>query len=260
MSKKKTVLVIDDEADLRETVEYKLKSKGYDVVTACDGIDALEKLKTVSPDLITLDMNMPRMNGLEFYYKIATGDDDRPKYPVLVLTARANMEQLFRELDVDGFIAKPFDLDVFCQEAESILKKYMGSIVGDNESDGLRARRICIVDDDRDALNELAIYFLEAGYIVNTAQNGASFISRTHMDIPDVAIVKLGLNDITGDVAIAKLKKIEKFQKIKFILYSKDKAGESDIVKNILDREINDQFVQTDNISELFDVVELLFL
>ena len=121
----KTVLIIDDEEDLRDTVGYKFKAAGYTVVTAIDGVDGLEKLADLEPDLIILDVNMPRMNGLEFYQRIK-GPDDRTKYPVLILTARANMENLFHDLDADGFMAKPFELDDLLQTAEQIILSNSG--------------------------------------------------------------------------------------------------------------------------------------
>ena len=127
MSNIKTLLIIEDEEDLRETVEYKFKACGFKVVTAFDGLDGLEKLETIKPDLIILDMNMPRMNGLEFYQRIK-GEDEKPKYPILILTARANMEQLSRDLDVDGFMSKPLELDELFKEVESIIKKHSGFI------------------------------------------------------------------------------------------------------------------------------------
>ncbi|MBU4334491.1 MAG: response regulator, partial [Candidatus Omnitrophica bacterium] len=191
MSNPKTLLIIDDEEDLRDTIEYKFKAEGFNVVTAVDGLDGLEKLETVKPDLIILDMNMPRMNGLEFYEKIK-GANEKPKYPVLVLTARANMEQLFRDLDVDGFMAKPFDLNELFKEGGAIIKKYSGSVQRERGSDERRARKVCIVENDSKTLNKIAIAFLESGYMVNTAQSASSAIKRIIMDVPDLVVIALG--------------------------------------------------------------------
>ena len=107
MSNPKTILLIDDEIDLQQLVKIALKSKGYTIETANNGLEGLAKLETLKPDLIILDMNMHKMGGLEFYQTICYGTD-KPRYPVLVLTARANMEQLFKQLNIDGFMAKPF--------------------------------------------------------------------------------------------------------------------------------------------------------
>lgn len=91
--KKDIILVIDDESDLREMVQYQFQARGFEVISAANGLEGLDRLKEVTPDLIILDMNMPKMGGLEFYQKICD-QNARPKYPVLVLTARANLDQL----------------------------------------------------------------------------------------------------------------------------------------------------------------------
>lgn len=258
MSGKKTVLIVDDEEDLRDTLEFQFKHKGYNAITAFDGLDALEKLKAVTPDLIILDMNMPRMNGLEFYQKI-TGVRERPPYPVLVLTARANMEQLFRDLAVDGFMTKPFELDDVIQEAATIIKKNAGAMYVGSSMEEKRARHICIVENDPDLCTRLAVAFLEAGYIVNVAQSGASAFVRMNMDVPDVALIKLGLNDIAGDVAILKLKSLKKTQKVKCVLYSSKSADRALVTEKISEKAGIEHFVEFSIIDELLMAVDDLF-
>ena len=83
---KKLILAIDDEPDLLEMEKFQFEAKGYKVETANDGLEGLEKLKTIKPDLIILDLNMPRMGGVEFYQKICD-EKNMPRYPVLILTA-----------------------------------------------------------------------------------------------------------------------------------------------------------------------------
>ena len=90
MGNSRTVLLIDDEVDLQQLVKITLKTKGYTIETANNGLEGLAKLENLKPDLIILDMNMPKMGGLEFYQKICAGGS-HPKYPVLVLTARARI-------------------------------------------------------------------------------------------------------------------------------------------------------------------------
>ena len=118
----KTILLIDDEVNLQQLIKITLNAKNYHVETAGNGLEGLAKLETMKPDLIILDMNMPKMGGLEFYQKICDGTD-RPRHPVLVLTARANMEQLFKPLNIDGFMAKPFEINDLLHEVETIIQK-----------------------------------------------------------------------------------------------------------------------------------------
>ena len=120
--KQKIILLIDDEINLQQLIKIALKSRNYHVETANNGVEGLAKLETIEPDLIILDMNMPKMRGLEFYQRIC--DDTKcPRYPILMLTARANIEPIFKQLNIAGFIAKPFEIADLLHEVESIIQK-----------------------------------------------------------------------------------------------------------------------------------------
>jgi CheY-like chemotaxis protein len=108
-AERRTVLVVDDDADLRMMVEFVLEDAGYVVQLAADGLEALERLKMKLPDAILLDMRMPRMDGWEF------GRHFRTQYghsiPLIVMTASEHAEKQAKEIDADDFVAKPFDVD-----------------------------------------------------------------------------------------------------------------------------------------------------
>jgi two-component system chemotaxis response regulator CheY len=105
-----TVLVVDDDPDIRETVGLVLQRHGYTVTTAADGAEALERLRGSAPRpcLILLDLMMPRMNGFDFWDAI--GESDLKSIPVVVLTgagpmAAARAQQMHLEV-----LRKPFGL------------------------------------------------------------------------------------------------------------------------------------------------------
>jgi len=122
MNNAKMILLIDDDIDLQQLTKITLKAKGYVVETANNGLEGLSKLETIKPDLIILDMNMPKLGGLGFYQKILNSQD-RPRYPVLVLTARTNLEQLLTQMNIDGFIAKPFEIDDLIRKVDTIIEQ-----------------------------------------------------------------------------------------------------------------------------------------
>lgn len=256
ISNGKTILLVDDDDNLRKLVGYQFKAKGYTVVPACNGIEALEKLKEVNPHLIILDLNMPKMGGIEFYNKICDKEGN-PAHPVLILTARANTEQLFREFDIDGFIAKPFEIDKLIEEAEIIIRKK------DREytSPGLRelgeTKDVFIVENDPEALKEIGSTFLSAGYKVTTANSGTSGIEKISIDLPVLVLVNLSLVDISGDMVVERLKRMSKTEDINIILYVKrtgkhDKAVMENMAKNsnIID------FVEYSDSDELLEAVD----
>ncbi len=103
------VLVVDDDGGIREFVRTVLLEEGYDVAEATDGRDALERAKTMRPDVILLDMRMPVMNGWEFarMYRERPG----PHAPIVIVTAALDVAKDARDIGADGFLAKPFQLD-----------------------------------------------------------------------------------------------------------------------------------------------------
>ncbi len=254
VNQQKTILLIDDEIDLQQLVKIALKSRGYRVETANNGLEGLEKLKTFTPHLIILDMNMPKMGGLEFYQKICDGSN-HPKYPVLVLTARANMEQLFKELNIDGFMAKPFEVDGLLDEVNVIINKHSGLPAKVKVVGGEQPLKICIAENDQMGFNKIGSAFLNAGYVVNPARNGTEAIERIAAIVPDIALIKLGLVDIAGDMVILKLKRMAKTHGVKFILYT-ERTGEKDvIVEKISQKEGIDRFVVYADVQQLVDAV-----
>jgi CheY-like chemotaxis protein len=100
------VLVVDDEADIREAVSEVLSDEGYDVEAAGDGAEALRKLHSYHPCLVLLDLMMPGMNGWEFR-AAQKHDPEVSKIPVVVLSALGRVGSI----DAQGFLPKPFELD-----------------------------------------------------------------------------------------------------------------------------------------------------
>ena len=106
------VLVVDDDAVIRQLVRVNLELEGFEVYTAEDGMDALEKVREVNPVVITLDIMMPRMDGWETAAKLRD-DPETAHIKVVLLSARAQEADLRRGkgLGVDAYLTKPFDPD-----------------------------------------------------------------------------------------------------------------------------------------------------
>jgi CheY-like chemotaxis protein len=113
MSGSRRLLVVEDDASIREMIELVLDSEGYEVVTATDGAEALALLGQKRPDLILLDMKMPGMDGWEFARYYAVLPD--PKPPIVVVTAAPDAARRAAEIGADGHLAKPFGIDDLLQ-------------------------------------------------------------------------------------------------------------------------------------------------
>lgn len=110
MSAPRTVLVVDDDADVRSSLQEVLEDEGFVVTVAADGLEALRKLDAgLAPDVILLDLMMPVMDGLQFRSKQLS----RPRLcsiPVVVLSAQSNVRDLHHQLRCAGALRKPVRL------------------------------------------------------------------------------------------------------------------------------------------------------
>lgn len=119
----KTILAVDDSASIRQMVSFTLKSAGYDVVEAVDGIDGLDKAKAKSVNLVLTDQNMPRMDGLTLIETLRK----LPQYastPILMLTTESSdaMKTQGRAAGATGWLVKPFDP----QKLIEVVRKVIG--------------------------------------------------------------------------------------------------------------------------------------
>ncbi len=111
-SKKKHVLAVDDSEPMRKLVSLVLKAAGYDVTTASDGTEALEKFRIHDFDLVVTDMNMPKMHGLDLIRSIRETDME---VPILALTTESeeNIRQRGSQAGANGWVLKPFQATPF---------------------------------------------------------------------------------------------------------------------------------------------------
>lgn len=226
MQKKKTILLIDDERGFVEALKFQIEAKkGFEVIVAYNGSEALEQLNRIEPDLIILDINMPEMGGVEFYKNICDSSA-RPRYPVVILTARANLEEVFKDLHVDGFISKPFELDDLLSRIDTVIAKKSEQTIMEKPELLKKSYKVLIVEDSRNILDNLALAFLNAGYTVSSAPNGTVAFDRLMTDIPDLILIKLDLSDLPGDLIAAKLKQISKTSQSAILLYTSEKRDE----------------------------------
>jgi CheY-like chemotaxis protein len=110
MASRKTVLVVDDDRDILDSMEEALVEEGYDVIAAVGGAQALEALKTgARPDVILLDLMMPGFSGFDFIER-QRSDPALKAIPVLVLSADANAKAKAEAVGAAGHVQKPFKL------------------------------------------------------------------------------------------------------------------------------------------------------
>ena len=131
-----TILAVDDDVDILDVLEMSLESDGFSVITASDGLAALEKAKSDLPDLILLDLMMPKMDGFEVIDNLRADSRTRA-IPVIMLTARTQINEKLQGLDAgaDDYITKPFDLKELTARIRAVLgrtqpTKYINPLIG----------------------------------------------------------------------------------------------------------------------------------
>ena len=122
--KPKKILVVDDEVDLVETVRFPLEKEGYQVLVSYNGEDALNQARKEKPDLILLDLMLPKLDGYKVC-RLLKFDDRYKQIPILMLTAKTQGKDriLGKETGADDYITKPFDLELLMGKIRAFLTK-----------------------------------------------------------------------------------------------------------------------------------------
>jgi class 3 adenylate cyclase/CheY-like chemotaxis protein len=117
------ILVVDDAPDNIEIVRLRLESQTYDVITAADGLEALQQVHAHLPDLVLLDVMMPRLDGIATVRRLKS-DESLPFIPVVLLTAQRDRKDVISGLDAgaDEYLTKPFDTDALLARVRAMLR------------------------------------------------------------------------------------------------------------------------------------------
>jgi len=210
------ILFVDDDPAVLLTVGDQLRMEGYEVIPAESGEQALQTLKSTTPDLIILDISMPGMSGLAFLKKIS-GPDGKSRYPVLVFTARANMGHFFSETAVDGFLAKTSDPSCLIAEIQRILLKYKKA---SRAAAGAGQRpRLMIIENEPRLGARLRSFFSAAGYETTILESSARLLESLREKIPHVILIKEILPNETGNAIAAGIASFTTASGISVILY-----------------------------------------
>ena len=115
------ILIVEDDANLLNTLKYNLQKDGYDVVTSTDGVEAVETARKVKPDLIILDIMLPKMNGFEVCRILRK----EMIVPILMLTAKAEETDKIvgLELGADDYVTKPFSIRELLARVRAMLRR-----------------------------------------------------------------------------------------------------------------------------------------
>ena len=143
------ILVVDDEALLVKGIRFNLQQDGYEIITGCDGVEAVELARSQSPDLIVLDVMMPRLDGLEACTKIR----EFSNVPIILLTAKADdMDKLLGfDRGADDYLTKPFNILELKARIRALLRRSGAGIAKETPKNELAIGSIRLDLDSRNA-------------------------------------------------------------------------------------------------------------
>src|SRR2546430_253444 len=120
-AKKTTILVVDDDLQLLKIVEHNLVAEDYQVLTAREGKHALESIERNSPDLVLLDIMLPRMDGFQVCQRVR----EFSAVPIIMITARGQSQDKIKGLDLgaDDYLTKPFRVDELLARVRAVLRR-----------------------------------------------------------------------------------------------------------------------------------------
>ena len=131
---KQKVLVVEDDKDIQEIIEYNFTSEGYEVITCSDGEDAVDVIRHETPDLVILDWMLPNLSGSEILRQVRSSKKIR-KTPIIMLTARTEEIDKLKAFDTgaDDYITKPFSNAELIARTKALLRRS----IDNNDSDTL---------------------------------------------------------------------------------------------------------------------------
>ncbi len=178
----KTILVVDDEPSIRQLLRQELESQNYEVQEAGDGLHALEVIRATPPDLIILDIMMPKMNGLDLAAILKT-NPETSMIPIIILSIMEEQARGYR-LGIDRYQSKPINIGVLFHDIGLLLEQGASN----------NNHRVLTVDGEVSTINALMAVLLERNYQPIAVWNGQTGIdvalaNQQHMVIIDSGIV-----------------------------------------------------------------------
>jgi CheY-like chemotaxis protein len=209
MSNKEKILVVDDEVMMRDMLYNLLVKQDYQVMTAVSGEEAIVRVKQNEPDLIILDLMMPKMNGLETLKRIRQIDKS---VEVIILTGIAidDLDKQAQALGVSEIIRKGVGVELFLKSINYALDKRRAKKTAPEQPKASKGR-IMVVDDEAEIRFVLEKFLIKHGYEVVTAQSGEEAIQRITQEPskpPQLVLLDIQMSGMDGLVALKKIKEI----------------------------------------------------
>jgi len=186
----KTILVVDDEANIRRFLSHELTNRGYHVLEASGGKEAIDLARKHHPDLITLDILMPDISGHDVT-AVLKNDPDTKDIPILVLSIVEEKEKAYR-LGANDFVTKPFTMKALMNKVNRLLRDAQKTIL--------------VVDDDKSLVKSIKYRLEKKGFSIYAAYDGKEALEMVENHPPDLVLLDIVMPGMDGYEVMKALK------------------------------------------------------
>ncbi|MDP8215747.1 MAG: response regulator [Candidatus Kaelpia imicola] len=243
------ILIADDEKDLVFLLKMRLESVGFEIATAYDGIEALQKAHSESPDLIILDIMMPAGDGFRICEKLKS-EEDTSSIPVIFLTAKTldKDERKGLSIGAEYYFKKPFEAEDLIETINKVLKKPQQLR---EEIKHSKVWKLFLITDNIDVLQLLEPKLKEENFQYQIAQKREDILSKLNLFDPQLIVFDVYAKSIDALRFLEEMKDEESIKKAPFVLLAApgDK-GRLEDYKNIV------QII--DIVENPYDILELI--
>ena len=230
-----TILIVDDETNIRRFLNYELSRKGYNVIEAAGGKEAIEKVREYLPDLITLDIMMPDLDGFEVAAAVRE-DPVTQSIPILIISVLEEKEEAFKA-GANDYVTKPFSPEVVLNKIDHLLRDPHGTIL--------------VVDDDEALVKSITYELKQRGFSTSIAHDGEEALGVVKRNPPDLIILDVMMPKIDGHQVIKELKRQTSTRDIPIIVLTGVEVKEGKV--KVLSMGATDYFTKSGGLSKLFE-------
>lgn len=218
----KKIIIIEDEKILGEIIFKKLVSEGYQVSLAYDGEDGIKMVREQVPDLVLLDLVMPKKNGLEVLEDMKS-DNKLKSIPVVVISNSGQQTEIEKvvELGVRDYIIKAqFSPDDVLEKVKKYLNQEYKEKGDVSHNEGTKNIKILIAEDDQFLSSLVAQRLGKEGYKVLSATDGKQVLKIFEENVPDLVLMDIIMPEMSGLEVLRKIKSQDKYKDVIVIIFS----------------------------------------
>jgi CheY-like chemotaxis protein len=234
----KKVLVVDDEANIRRFLSHELKKRGYGVLQASGGNQAIELARKHHPDLITLDVLMDGMSGFDVT-AVLKNDPDTKNIPILIVSVMEDRQRAYK-LGINDYLTKPFKIEALMDKVNQLLRNAQ--------------KKILVVDDDKNLVKSLKYQLGKRGYSASVASNGKLALGKVDSQPPDLILLDIMMPEMDGYEVMKALKQQPKTAQIPILVMTGVDIDGSRV--KALSVGATDYFTKSGGFSKMFETIE----